>query len=60
MAEAVVAAVATATLTVLNAAVDPEAPVFVTATLPAAAVPHALAQVIELPTAAELDSRSGS
>ena len=56
MVEAVVAAVVTTTLTVPNAAVDPEAPVFVTATLPTAAVPHALAQVIELPTAADLDS----
>lgn len=46
IAEAVVAAVTT-TVTVPNAAVEPEAGVFVTATLPTVAE-HALAQVIVL------------
>jgi hypothetical protein len=53
IAEAVVAAVATTTVTRPNAAVEPEAAVFVTATLPTAELVHAVAQVIVLvPTAA--------
>ena len=52
IAEAVVAAVATTMVTLPNAAVGPEAAVFVTATLPTAAPAHAVAQVIELVPAA--------
>ena len=52
IAEAVVAAVATTTVTLPNAAVEPEAAVFVTATLPTAAPAHAVAQVIVLVPAA--------
>ena len=52
MAEAVVAAVATTTVTLPNAAVEPEAAVFVTATLPTAELVHAVPQVIELVPAA--------
>ena len=53
MAEAVVAAAATTTVTVPNAAVEPAAAVLVTATLPTAALVHAVAQLIELVPAAE-------
>ena len=57
MAEAVVAAVATTTVTAPNAAVEPEAAVLATATLPTAAPVHAVAQVMELVPAAAAAAR---
>ena len=57
MAEAVVAAVATTTVTLPNAAVEPEAAVLVTATLPTATEAHAVAQVMELVPAAAAAAR---